>query len=624
MKKNPSEWIPVGIDALETAAFHAVRSDNNLLVLAGPGAGKTELLAQKACFLLQTQICKSPKRILAISFKKDSAVNLKQRVIERCGDDALRFDSLTFDGFAKSILDRFREALPQEFKPSRNYDIGLTTAQISTFLDNLDYSRRPEPQHLASIVNTSHQWTKQSMVKKFESDYFTGFQLNETNRNHEYILNWAADELWKTLLLGNEGRSRLTFQMISRLSDLIIRSNQFIKKSIQATYSHVFLDEFQDTTNIQYDLLKSCFLNSNSKLISVGDGKQRIMLWAGALHNIFERYENDFQAEKVDLLMNFRCAPKLVELQTIIAQSLDSSAVSQISSKDIEGILKRIDFANEFQEADKIAEKVKSLIEQDGISPQSICFLFKQRVDINSQNIILKIQEAGLKIRVEDTYQDLLKEDFIQVIVFFIKYILEIDTSARDKVLNTLINTDQPLSEIRKMESKLKDFKKIMKGKSLSLTTIIEFKDYIELIIKFIGDERIISLMPHYNLEYVGMIKNRFIELFFGIFSRELSLSLAINEFLGVDVVKCMSIHKSKGLEFEVVFLIGLEDRIFWNFRQEPIEDTNTFFVAVSRPISQLYITFCNNRGGVSQTRNNISVLYSYLDTANTVHKVFT
>ena len=72
-------WIPVDGMILEENALEVVKSNNNMLVIAGPGAGKSELLAQRACYLLQTDECKEPRRILAVSFKKDAAVNIKDR-----------------------------------------------------------------------------------------------------------------------------------------------------------------------------------------------------------------------------------------------------------------------------------------------------------------------------------------------------------------------------------------------------------------------------------------------------------------------------------------------------------------------------------------------------------------
>ena len=128
---EPDAWTPVGIDALEDNALEVVRSTNNRSVIAGPGSGKTELLAQRACYLLQCGISPPPQRILAISYKRDAAANLAARVRARTHPDlAHRFDLLTFDAFAKSLIDRFGQALPEAFRPTPDYEIANATFTI--------------------------------------------------------------------------------------------------------------------------------------------------------------------------------------------------------------------------------------------------------------------------------------------------------------------------------------------------------------------------------------------------------------------------------------------------------------------------------------------------------------
>ena len=109
----PEEWSPVGGLQLEPNALKAVRETGaNIVVTAGPGAGKTELLAQRADFLFRTGASPYPKRILAISFKVDAARNLQSRVRLRSGSQyAARFDSFTFHAFAKRLIDNYRPAL---------------------------------------------------------------------------------------------------------------------------------------------------------------------------------------------------------------------------------------------------------------------------------------------------------------------------------------------------------------------------------------------------------------------------------------------------------------------------------------------------------------------------------
>ncbi|HHJ3136353.1 TPA: UvrD-helicase domain-containing protein, partial [Escherichia coli] len=101
--------------------------DQSISVLAGAGVGKTELLAQKSNYLLQTGKCVWPKRILCLSYKKEAQENIKERVNKRCGQRGERFDSYTFDAFCKSIVDRFKDVLLENKRPLNSYDLVFNT-----------------------------------------------------------------------------------------------------------------------------------------------------------------------------------------------------------------------------------------------------------------------------------------------------------------------------------------------------------------------------------------------------------------------------------------------------------------------------------------------------------------
>ena len=201
-------WIPVDGMILEENALEVVKSNNNMLVIAGPGAGKSELLAQRACYLLQTDECKEPRRILAVSFKKDAAVNIKDRVVKRCGSElASRFDSMTFDAFAKSLVDQFLNAIPIQYRPLRNYEIIDDKYLIKLLREN-------------EIFNYQHNYQYMKEIDKLTSD--------KLPFNHENNVK----ELWG--YIANEDGAKkcyLTFRMINRLAEYLIRSNTMIKKS---------------------------------------------------------------------------------------------------------------------------------------------------------------------------------------------------------------------------------------------------------------------------------------------------------------------------------------------------------------------------------------------------------
>lgn len=123
---NVDKWSPTGVNSLEPNALTAATErDENRLLIAGPGAGKSEMLAQRADFLLSTGQCPYPRRILAISFKTDAAANLRRRVSDRCGPElAARFDSYTFHAFAKRLIDSYRVVLTGDDELDPDFQVG--------------------------------------------------------------------------------------------------------------------------------------------------------------------------------------------------------------------------------------------------------------------------------------------------------------------------------------------------------------------------------------------------------------------------------------------------------------------------------------------------------------------
>ena len=283
------DWRPIGVDGLEVNALDVVRSTGNRSVIAGPGAGKTELLAQRASYLLQTGISRPPQRILAISFKRDAAANLAARVRSRCHrNHAGRFDSLTFDAFAKALVDRFGQALPERWRPRSDYEIMMPNYRLyGDFLQDLgdppsSVGRRAEIMALGTGT--------------FERVHLVGQPLPIDGWSLPTVGKWAAEQFWRSAL--HQGKkSYLSFPMIGRLAELLLRLNPLARDALRLTYSHLFMDEFQDTTQVQYDLVRTVFLGTDTVVTAVGDVKQQIMRWANAMDDPFGILGAEFDAK---------------------------------------------------------------------------------------------------------------------------------------------------------------------------------------------------------------------------------------------------------------------------------------------------------------------------------------
>lgn len=610
MKKIAKEsWIPADGMQLEVNAMKIATNSGNHLVVAGPGAGKTELLAQKASYLLQTNTCSFPHRILAISFKRDAAFNLKERVRLRCGDElSRRFDSLTFDSFAKQILDRFKQALPDKYKLNGDYDIVLTD---QTILDHY-YSED------LLFFNTTGR-------EKILNIHNAKLPHGITNHGEE-----IRDNVWNKMLKSSP--SKLSFKMIMQLAELIIVSNPKIKKYLQQTYQFVFLDEFQDTTELQYDLFKTCFLGSNSFFTAVGDDKQRIMLWAGAKNNIFEDFINDTKGSRVPLNMNFRCAPRLVTLLNHLTLHLlnkNDFATPSPKWKPNEGECSVLIFENPEDEMQSIFHDVKKWTETDGVNPRDICILVKQQLNNYAGNLIEYFNQNGIKARDESKFQDLLTQE---VCLYIINTLYNIfskkkENDFRKQTFNFLSNlhTEMEDSQLLLLDAKLSKFISKWK-KEYSKKTIVQ-DEVIKLvteIIEFAGKDRIRSSSPQYrNRALLNQHIKDVEDMLISYFSTTKDIMLALDMLIGKDTIPVMTIHKSKGLEYHTVIFIGLEDGAFWSFDAQPDEDKCAFFVALSRAKERVVFTFSKQREGKfglrQQSSNKIQVLFQELDKSGVV-----
>lgn len=609
MEISIKEWKPSDGLILEPAALNAVNDLNNSLVVAGPGAGKTELLAQKACFLLETNSCVNPSKILAISFKKDAAVNLKDRVKLRLSKNLeSRFISQTFDSFAKSILDRFLYALPEEFRPDPNYEIA----------ENQNEFVRAFSKCGANLYNNK--------IKKQYID-------NLTKRRLENVSGVYKD-VWDKLLKGDgDIKPTLSFQMISVLAIYILETNPLILKSLRKTYSHVFLDEFQDTTRLQYALVKVCFHNSETSITAVGDHRQRIMLWAGAKPDIFDSYKNDFNSQEYTLIMNHRSAPRLLEIQKIVNNYLQDIPFSPIANPkwtEDEGVAEIWYFKDSIIEAEHIAERITQLIHHQQILYRDICIIVKQSVQQFSDEIIGVLEKVNIQARNEAKFQDLLKEDIVLLILNTLKSALDVrDSNAWSFIWEAKVffegksGTVNPLI-IDELRKQLKIMLRIVKSRLKKITHQEELNILLMDIVDFYDVKKIRKHYPQYlQGQYINKLREDLTDYLYQYYLSKNDWIAAIDSFQGNDSIPIMTIHKSKGLEFDVVFFVGFEDNSFWSFSNQEDEDKCTFFVGLSRSKRYLYFTFSESRFGIHRTNSNISILYQMLKESKIVEEKY-
>jgi superfamily I DNA/RNA helicase len=487
-------WMPSdGLKLEPNALVAATEIERNLALTAGPGAGKTEMLAQRADFLLRTGTCRYPKRILAISFKLDASQNLKARVRKRCGSElAARFDSHTFHAFAKRIIDRFRLALTGRNALDPDYSIGQARIQ----------------------------------------------------------------------------RQSITFADMVPLAVTILETSEIVRNAIRQTYSHVFLDEFQDCTKEQYKLITTCFLGTGAKLVAVGDTKQRIMGWAGALEGIFKTYAADFNAKPLNLYQNFRSAPRLRRMQNAMVRVMDPAAA--LDDKELQGDdgeIKILRFEDATEEASYLADAISGWIEIDTIEPSEMAVLVSKQQNLYCQELRAALRARGVPFREEDQTQDIASEPIARLIT---DVLLVVSGTAQPEAYRRLLEAvvyseglddEQEYRARSRWDRFVADVRQRLSTNQLKLGARYALAKLVDELIDAVGRDSVVTLSADYAH---GNRLDQLIEETAGRISDLLEdgteLSAALAAFSADRAVRIMSIHKSKGLEFDTVIMMGVEE----------------------------------------------------------------
>jgi superfamily I DNA/RNA helicase len=521
---SPDEWTPVGgLDLEPNALRAATEQTRNLALTAGPGAGKTEMLAQRADFLLRTGICRYPKRILAISFKVDASRNLKARVQQRCGKSlASRLDSHTFHGFAKRIIDRFRPVL--------------------TGLDALD------------------------------PDYQIGGR--------------------------RVTRRQITFGELVPFATEILRSSNIARNAVRQTYSHVFLDEFQDCTGEQYQLISHVFGRTNILLTAVGDTKQRIMGWAGALEGIFVNFSSDFNARGLNLYSNFRSLPRLRRMQNAMIEVMDSEAAMQ--DEEIvgdDGEISILSFEDSQQEATALADLIHRWIETENLPLAEIAVLVSRDLSFYAELLMIKFEQRGIPFRNEQQLQDISVEPAARLIVDYLSVLYGArEPKAYIRLMDLLVDASLDDDDQETMRSDWQRYLCQERTQALlnGAQTIDEIWEQVINFLRRFDWARLVSLSSDYEqgnrlTEVVREVRERISELL----EIEPILVRALSRFSDDQAVRIMTIHKCKGLEFDSVIMFGIEEETFWGDSEA---ERSAYFVGISRAKRRLVLTCASAR----------------------------
>ena len=286
----------------------------------------------------------------------------------------------------------------------------------------------------------------------------------------------------------------------------IVESNPIARNAIRQTYSHVFLDEFQDCTNLQYRLIKACFHGSASFLTAVGDTKQRIMGWAGALEGIFSRYAEDFDVLPLNLYQNFRSQPRLRRMQNAMVRVMDAPAA--IDDEDIRGEDGDVDvwrFDDDGAEAEELARTMREWIDNEGLQPSEIAVLVRSQQSLYCAKFRAALQAQGIPFREEDTGQDLASQPIARLIVDFLLVVIGDRQPGPYRRLLDLVVFGRGLDEEREYQARSRwdrfvtDARRRIESGDIDLTARNDIAGLVIELVTTIGRDAIVALSHEYS-----------------------------------------------------------------------------------------------------------------------------
>lgn len=635
-------WKPIGVESLEEAALLAVKSTGSALIAASPGTGKTELLGQRAAYLLQTGMCPFPRRILAISFKRDAASNLRERVARRSGTEAARqLDSMTFDAFAKQLLDRFWRALPPLWALSSAYQVGPIHPPRNGFPE----FRYSVATGLTNSVGPAG-WAAGFFTPPPSPNDIQSLSYDDYNHGIQRLilepLTVPTVAAFLQLVALRRGLiatpPTFSFGQIGCLATAIIAVNPAIRDALRATYSHVFLDEFQDTTSVQYGLVRTIFAGSNCVLTAVGDAKQRIMGWAGAQRDVFEAFESDFLSKpsalgRLTLNRNYRSNDRIVRILNILKRRIapgepDFVALRQAPALPDSEIFALMVASDQDAEARGVADIAAKAI-KEGADPRSIGLLVRQRAPEWEDRLRVAFETASVSYRNEDrdvgggSIQDLMTEIYSRAVLDLVEFA----TRTHGGPLWSIamghfaaaqgIEIDNDESAERSLAVRVDAFHQASRLDPDARPDEVEVRRVVATIEGALGMDRLRSLAPQYATgDFFENIRKATVKFLVECAGATASWSAAIDRYRGVGQVPLLTITKSKGLEYDLVVLLGLNDDEWWSFDRDVEEGHSLFFVAASRARERIVLTRC-----ASDRRSKIDEIFTLLAEAGVTER---
>ena len=607
----------MNIDNLNEQQKKAVLyNEGPLLVLAGAGSGKTKVLTTKIAYLIEEKEIE-PYHILAITFTNKAAKEMKDRVFNLIGDYARSIQISTFHSFGLRLLRENCEALGYD----KNFvimdsDDSLTVVKKILKDNNYDH----KVYNPRAIRNKISSCKNELMTPELYERYATS--------EYEKVALEVYQKYEKKLKQNNS----VDFDDLLILPIKLFKENPSILQKYQEKFQYILIDEYQDTNQAQYILTKMLSAKYRNIMV-VGDDFQSIYSFRGANYKNILNFEKDYQDAKTILLeQNYRSTGNILKAANDVIKHNRERKDKNLWTENEEGEkIKYYRAFNERDEAQYTIRKIKELVNKE-IAYKDIAILY--RTNAQSRIIEEEMLKENLPYRVVGSFYFYNRKEIKDLIAYLRLIHNDKDNVSLTRVINTPkrgigLKTIQNITE-RADSLGVSMYDAISSGKELAFKETIEdlkkvsenitLTELIDKVLDTTGmreelekENSLESEVRLENLEEFKSITKAFEEkeglISLEDFLLEISLVSDVEEYKDDDNrINLMTIHSVKGLEFDHVFIVGLEEGIFPHINSlmensELEEERRLCYVAITRAKKDLHLvnTRCRTLFGKDQ-----------------------
>ncbi len=619
---KPTTHLNINLDDLNAAQREAVTTTKGaVMIIAGAGSGKTRVITYRTAYLIGHENAR-PSEILALTFTNKAANEMKERVEHLLGDGSTK--GLWIGTFHSNFARLLRQHAEQ---------LGFTSNYSIYDQDDANRLIKEIMGELGINTQTLSPNTVQHVISSAKNKFVLADQFASTAR--DYIEEQAARVYLRYT-------DRLKKNNALDFDDLLIKPIELFHQqpNLLAHYQHRFqylmIDEYQDTNRAQY-LVSKMLAAKHRNICVVGDDAQSIYSWRGADISNILNFQGDYpEAKTIRLEENYRSTKTILNLANAVIKQNKEQLEKKLFTRNEDG-----DYAtllvceDERREADKIAQTIRNLKLMKGF--QNSDFAIFYRTNAQSRALEDALRTNGIPYQVFGTVS-FYKRKEIKDVVAYLRFTLN---THDEESLRRIINF--PARGIG--ETSLEKLRQLADAEQISLYELMcnavrydlpprllsplnEFRLLVELLEKKSRTETAYDVVSelYRQTKFLELLKEentadakvRYDNLqeflsFARRFSDENPDDPSLNAFVqnialvsetedkngDANKVSMMTIHASKGLEFPVVFITGLEEKLFPlnpEDRKELEEERRLFYVALTRAEKKLYLSYAKNR----------------------------